>query len=202
MFFLGVKMTKVAVVLDTTSMVIYRCQPKPRRFVGFWSFPQHEIRLESTAFCGICSDNNYAIAGYKFRHPNGNRLDRLVSDGINHDLTAAFRAMLVLDCLELVTPYTPAEMLRLLKTNDGRIDLADWIGDEASASINRADPPEVGRVFAFLHCHGIHNIFDSRAAEPSFSDKALNAIAAFAVNALDSDAVSRFASTLPALRKD
>lgn len=194
---------RVDVVLDPANMTIYRCRPKPRRFVGFREFPQREILLESTAFCGICLDSDRAIAGYRFRHPVSNRLDRLISDDeMNHDLTAAFRTMLVLDCLDLVTPYTPTEMLRPIKTDGRRNDLAEWIGDEALASINRADLPEVDRVFAFLHSHGFHNIFDSRVARPSFLRQDLETIAAFAVNAFDSDAVGRFASTLLALRKD
>lgn len=128
----------------------------------------------------------------------------MVTEIVNRDLVAALRAMLALDALALVTPHTPNEMLRLVKGgNKGdRTDLAQWVGDEAFARIEDAEPPETDRVFAFLRAQGIYGIYDSRQDGFTLPLCDLDRIAAFAVRAGTSDEVRRHISSLTAPRED
>lgn len=198
------EVSEVEVILDPHSLVLYRCQPKNRKFVFFRDFPETEVWLESTAFCGICQDSNRVVVGYKFRHPVSSGLTVVVSEVMNRGLAAAFRAMLVLDALNLVTPFTPTEMLRLVRSaaEEDKTDLTQWLEREAMAQIASAEPPEIDRVFAFLREQRIFGIYDGREETPIISRSMLNELAAFATRARTSDEVSRYASSLPALRKD
>jgi len=139
---------EVEVVLDKHSMIIYRCQPKPRKFRNL---KDDDVILPSAAFCFVDRDTNNLWVGYEYLDPDSRHPKHLCSEQENQDLTAAFQAMLVLDCLDLVTPYTPTKTLFETKSEEEELfDLVEWIGERTLGRIKQTDPPEVKRVSAFL----------------------------------------------------
>lgn len=136
---------EVKVVLDPTTGVIYRCRPKPRRFRGL----EKETTITLTAFCSINFEKRILWVGYLYLDSFDDRFEQLISEQSPPNLMTVFQAMMILDCLEVVTPYTPARILSDIQEGN-QTGLGELIGGKNLVQILRTTPPRFDVTSAFV----------------------------------------------------